>query len=443
MIVALKKYVYKITLYTLVFLLYTSSYGQGARKDFQNKFDSAMEVLYDDPSASVKLVLESFDLARKAGDMWAMAIAKSGMGFISYELGDYKKSYTNYYEALMTLEKSDTIDLYNKTAILNELSLIQSDFNNHDESIKYSELALKSAKQYIDSHKDHADENGLKVLLVEIPYYMAIEYQAKGAHQTAGKILFELWEKAEDKNDVATYAQVLNELGIIKRENGEYAAAQEFLGLVVSGVGVSEIDKQIAYHNLANTYKDQGEFEKAESYFLIGLDLSQRLEDAKAQFLAFLDIGELKYKQENTHEAISYWHKALSVYDNIEAEPELYSVYNWLQLAYMDVDVEKAKEYNLKYSELNSFYVKNQTVQRELEVQNREELNAWIDQQRQDRVDAEERQRFIEQFWPVLLGVALLVLFSFILGIRYYWAMRTNRKLSRAQLSHVAQESGK
>ena len=70
-------------------------------------------------------------------------------------------------------------------------------------------------------------------------------------------------------------------------------------------------------------------------------------------------------------------------------------------------------------------------------------ITQTIDQQRQDRVDAEERQRFIEQFWPVLLGVALLVLFSFILGIRYYWAMRTNRKLSRAQLSHVAQESGK
>ncbi len=419
-------------------MLLTPVYGQHVRDKFLNKLDEAYDVLYDDPHKAIEVAMDAYDIAKEAEDQWAMAIGKGGLGYISYEVGDYEAAYKNSMAALATLEKADTLDLYNQTLVLNHLSIIHSDFNNHDEAIRYGELALEVAREYIKKHRDHAERNGQIRLLVDIPYYMAIEYQEKGAHQTAGKILVDLWDKAEDKGDVVTYSQVLNELGIIKKRNGESSAAQEYFGLVVSGVDVLPEDKCIAYHNLAGSYLDQGNYEKAEGYYMIALDLAGDSESDYSQFVTYLDLGELEFKRGNNAKAIEYWEFGLNVYDDVQSDPELYSVYNWLQLAYMDIDIDKAKDFNLKYSQLNNFYVQNQTFQREQEEQNRQQLINIIDEERQERIDAEERNRFVQQFWPVFLGLALLVIFSMIIGVRYYRALRVNKELAKAKLNTQA-----
>lgn len=431
----------KILFLVPFFLWYTAGYAQNSRKDFNEKFNAAIELVHDRPEEAIDLGMDAYNMARDSQDFWAMAIARAGIGFMSYEVGDYKASYQNYVDALESLEKADTVDLSNEVIILNELSLIQSDFNNHDESIHYGKRALKVAKEYVKKYPDHAEKHDQTRWLVDIPYYMAIEYQAKGAHQTAGKLLVDLWEEAEDKEDIVTYAQVLNELGIAKMNNGEYKDAQEYFGLVVSGQGVYEEDKSVAYHNLAGTYLGQGNYEKANSYFLIALDMKKELEDDYGQFVTLQDLGELEYRRGQKSMAIEYWETGLSVYDKLQGDPELYSVYNWLQLAYMDIDIEKAKEFNKTYAQHNSFYVQNQAFQREEEAQNREELIRYIDEQRQNRVDAEQRNRFIQQFWPVFLGVALLVIFSMIMGVRYYRALRANKELAKAQLNAQAVSS--
>lgn len=415
-------------------MLESICHAQKSRDSFFSKLDEAYELLEDKPERAIALVSQAHDIAKASKDRWAMAIGLGAMGSISYEVGDYEAAYKNQIAALRAIRNSDTTDHYNETLILNHLSIIHSDFNNHDESIKYGKEALKVAKRYINEHREFAEENGDLRLLVDIPYYMAVEYQEKGAHQTAGKILVDLWEQAEDKEDIVSYALVLNELGIAKMNNGEFKDAQEYFGLVVSGKGVYEEDKSVAYHNLAYTYMEQGKFEKADSYFLIALDIKKKLADDYGQFVTYQGIGELEFRRGNNEKAVEYWETALGTYEQIDGDPELYSIYNWLQLAYMDIDVEKAKKYNQEYSDRNSFYVKNQAFQREQEAQNRQELIDIIDEERQERIDAEQRDRFIQQFWPVFLGVALLILFSAIMGVRYYKALRANKELANAQL---------
>lgn len=436
---AFKSFTYRVLLLvTLIFVLGSISYAQNSRERFFSKLDEAYEVLEGEPKRAIELASQAHDVAKAAKDRWAMAIGLGAMGSISYEVGDYEAAYKNQIAALRAIRRADTTDLYNETLILNHLSIIHSDFNNHDESIEYGKEALRVAKQYIKKHPDFAEVNGDARLLVDIPYYMAVEYQEKGAHQTAGNILVDLWEQAEDKEDIVSYALVLNELGIVKMNNGEFKDAQEYFGLVVSGRDVYEEDKSVAYHNLAYTYMEQGNYEKADSYFLIALDMKKGLEDDYGQFVTYQDIGELEFRRGNKGKAIEYWETALNTYDQVDGDPELYSVFNWLQLAYMDSDVEKAKEFNLIYAEKNNFYVKNQTFQREQEAQNRQQLINIIDEERQERIDAEERNRFIQQFWPVFLGVALLVIFSMVMGVRYYRALRANKELANARLNAQA-----
>ena len=415
-------------------LSYTSIFSQNPQREYRSLIDSSYSALKSDKEYAIDLASKAHQVAESSGDDHLEALAFTGLGYVSYKVRDYEAAYINYSEALRRIEDLDSVDLHLKLATLQHLGMINSKFNNHDQSIEYRKQSLEVAKEYVAKYPEIATEKKILRLLRDIPYFLASEYEKKGAHQTAGKLLVELWEEAEDKSDIRTYARVLNKLGLIKKGNGEFNEAAEYFGLVVSSSETSELHKAIAYNNLAETYMKQGELERSERYYLLALSMWDNLDKPRHTFEAYMGLGELEYRKNNMGASIAHFEKGLSIFNKVEGEPELYEVYNWLQLAYMGIDVNKAKSLNEEFKKLNNFYVKNQTFQREEEAQRREALSALIDKEKQRRVDALNREQFIKEFWPVFLGVALLVLFSAILGIRYYVALRANRALSQSQL---------
>ena len=430
----LKRFKYTFLIMTAAMLSYTSIYSQITDKDFRGLLYESYEYIKSDPEKAVDLVTKAYKKVENSDNEYLKMIGYMGMGYVSYNVRDYEAAYINYSEALIRMEELDTLDLFAKVTALKHMGMIHSKFNNHDESIEYRRQSWDAMKLFNERYPEIVKEKKAETLLRDIPYFLAVEYEKKGSHQTAGKILMDLWQQAEDKEDVVTHARVLNKLGLIKKNNGEYAAAQEFLGLVISEKDVSDKRQAIAYHNLAETYMLQGDLSRAENLYLIALDIKKGLNNSRSTFLTYKDLGELVAKRGNTQAAIDFWEKGLSIFDDVQGEPELYDIYNSLQVAYMDIDVAKAKEFNQIHKKLNDFYVRNQSFQREEEAQRRDALSALIDQERQRRIDADSRERFIQQFWPVFLGVGLLVLFSMILGIRYYMALRANRVLSKTQL---------
>lgn len=423
-------------------MLVMSIMAQNPREELREQLKLSYALLKQNPQQAVALSTAAYETVKDTEDKYLKVLGLTGLGYVSYKVRDYESSYINFFQALELSESMDTTDLQNKMSIYQHLGVIHSKFSNHDQSIEFREKTLLVAKRLNSEYPDVAKEKGARRLLTDIPYFIAVEYEKKGAHQTAGKMLMKLWEQAEDKEDIVTHARVLNKLGVIKKKNGEYTAAQEYFGLVVAEKEVSKKHKAMAYHNLADSYMLQGDYGKAESFYLNALDFKKEIGNARSMFVTYQDLGELAYKKGNMLEAIKYWETGLSIFDKVESEPELYLVYNWLQLAYMDIDVEKAKTFNQTYAQLNNFYVRNQTFQREDEADKREALSMLIDQQRQKRVDAEQRDQFIRQFWPVFLGVILLVLFSMVLGVRYYMALKANKLLTRTQLEmQQAQDS--
>lgn len=401
-----------------------------------------MKLIKENPTGASAMARVAWDMAEREEDYWAMGFAKSGMGYIGMKVRDYESAFVNYIDALELFENSDTLDLYNKMDVVHNLAIIHSKFNNYDESIARYLEAESLAKEYLNKYPGHMKENGRLKYLVNLPYFRAVQYEKKGAHQTAGKLLMDLWKRAEDEGDIVAHARVLNKLGVIKKKNGEYKEAAEYFGLIVAEREVSKKYKAIAYHNLAETYMVQGNYSKAESFYLNALDFKKEIGDARSTFITYQGLGELAYKKGDMQEAINYWETGLGIFDKVEGEPELYSIYNSLQLAYMDIDVEKAKTFNQTHMQLNDFYVRNQTFQREDDAAKREALSMLIDKQRQKRVDAAQRQQFIREFWPVFLGVALLVIFSIFLGVRYYMALKANKLLTKSQLKMQEAQAG-
>lgn len=423
-------------------MLVVSVFGQNPRENIRSQFKEAYDLLKTNPQKAVDLGTKIYESVKDSDDQYLKVLGLSGLGYISYKVRDYEAAYVNYDQVLELSESTDTTDLQNRMSALQHMAMIHSKFNNYDKSIEYRKQALEVAKAINARYPKIAREKGAYRLLTDLPYFMAVEYGKKGAHQTAGKILMDLWEQAENKKDIVAHARVLNKLGVIKKKNGEYKEAAEYFGLIVAEREVSKKYKAIAYHNLAETYMVQGSYSKAESFYLNALDFKKEIGNARSTFITYQGLGDLAYRKGNMLEAIKHWETGLSIFDKVEGEPELYSIYNSLQLAYMDIDVEKARAFNQKHMQLNDFYVRNQTFQREDDAAKREALSMLIDQQRQKRVDAAQRQEFIREFWPVFLGVALLVIFSIFLGVRYYMALKTNKLLTKSQLKMQEAQAG-
>lgn len=429
-----KHFRYSFLIVAALMLSSTSIFSQNLREHFRSEMDKSYELIKSNPQKAVELASEAYKLIADSEDEYIKMIGFTRLGGVSYGVRDYESAYRNWDQALRMMEKLDTVDLYAKMITLKSLGMVYSKFNNYEQSILVRKQSWEIMKKLKSDFPELVKEKGVESYIYDIPYFLASEYGKKGAHKTAGKILMDLWEEAENKNDIVTHARVLNKLGIIKKKNGEYNEALEYFGLVSGAAEVSDKHKAIAFHNLGETYLVQGELERAETNYLIALNLKKEINDPRSTFITYQGLGQLEYNKGNSEAAVKLWETGLDIFDKVEGEPELYEVYNQLQRAYMDFDIEKAKTFNQTFAQLNKFYVRNQGFQREEEAQRREALSMLIDKEKQRRVDADQRQRFIEQFWPVFLGVGLLVLFSIILGIRYYMALRANKILSGSQL---------
>ncbi|MFT7270134.1 MAG: tetratricopeptide (TPR) repeat protein [Roseivirga sp.] len=378
----------------------------------QTDFDQLIIRAYDEldnqnPDEAISLLEQAYDFAKSRKNMYRMVMAKSAMGSVGVQVGDYKSSYVNFSDALEYLQKCDTVDLYNKTVILENLAFIKSRYTDYEMSAVFYKEAYETAKKYVKSFRILAEENGDLSYLVDLPYSMAIQMKKSGDYETAGEVLLDMWEKSEYQGDTVALARALNELGLIKLENKEFVNAQEFFSFVAFNKNVNPDTRAIALQNLAVTYAKLENIETAEKWFNEALALKIEHSSPRSQFITRLDLGELKYKNGDTDKAINQWETALSTYDRLETEPDLFIVYDWLQKAYLRVDVDKASQYG-------SLYTSN--VQNWMSIQNNQTnnptlqaFNTRIDDFMRTREVKAERLALIKQFWPAGIVFALLI----------------------------------
>jgi hypothetical protein len=120
-----------------------------------------------------------------------------------------------------------------------------------------------------------------------------------------------------------------------------------------------------------------------------------------------LDLGELEFKKGNTDKAISHWETALDTYSSFTTEPELFIIYDWLQKAYLRIDINQSSEFGALYTSNIQNWMsvqKNQSENPELQA-----FNTKIDEFMRTREVKAERLALIKQFWPAGLVFALLI----------------------------------
>ncbi len=417
-------------LYILLFFVYTQLLAVGQSKDIYALLDKAEEIVETAPLESIKLADEAFNIARRNADMYGMVSAKAVFGYIGMMTNDYESSFVNYSDALEYLEKSDTVDLYKKTAILNSLAIIKSSYDDHSGAAYLYEMAFETATEYVRRHRDIAEEYGDLSLLVDLPYDLSTELKKDGKYLEAGEILVDLWEKSEFKNDTILLAKVVIELGLISQENNELAKAAEFFSLAAFNENVDPVLRSVAKHNLADVYVAQQDYVKAEQYFSEALLLKKEFSSQRSQYITMLDLGELEFINGDISSAITVWEAAIGTYDGIKNDPDLFIVYDWLQKAYRTTDLNKSIEYSDLYAANFKNWMTVQSTQQDSSP-TLQAFNTRIDTILASRALKAERLALLKQYWP--LGVvALLTIMLFVYVVQLGFNKRRERVLQES-----------
>lgn len=333
------------------------------------------------------------------------------MGYIGMGVRNYESAYINYSDALKYLNQSDTVDLFNKMAILQNLAMIKTKYADYQMAIAFYKEAYETSKLYVRRHRDYAEANGDLSYLIDLPYFMAMQMKNSGDYSGAGDVLLDLWEKSEYKGDTVSLARALNQLGIIKLTNKEYLEAQNFFSYVAFNKSIAPDTRAMALQNLGVAYMELGNLEKAEQWYTAALALKEDHSSARSQFVTLLDFGELEFKKGNTTGAIQKWELAISKFDKIDAEPDLFVIYDWLQKAYLHFDVDKAQHYGNLYSGNIQNWMGIQRNQKDNPTL--QAFNTRVDQVLRNREEKAQQLALIKEFWPV--GLAIIFLLTFVL----------------------------
>lgn len=406
-------------LYILIFFLHIQLIAVGQSMDIYDLLERAEEIVEENPNESIELANKAFNIARGNADLYGMVSAKAVFGYIGMVTNDYESSFINYSDALEYLEKSDTVDLYKKTAILNSLAIIKSSYDDHGGAAILYELAHETAIEYVSLHRDIAEKYGDLNLLVDLPYDLATELKEDGKYLEAGEILVDLWQKSEFKNDTILLAKVVIELGLIKHENSEFSKAAEFFSIAAFNENVDPVTRSVALHNLANVYVEQQDLTRAEGYFSQSLELKKEFASKRSQYITMLDQGEVDYLQGDIASAISVWESAVEVYDGLKNDPELFIVYDWLQKAYRQTDINKAIEYSDLYASNFKGWMTIQSNQKDANP-TLQAFNTRIDTILSDRALKAERLALLRRYWPLgVAGLLIIMLFVYLVQLSF------------------------
>lgn len=126
-------------------------------------------------------------------------------------------------------------------------------------------------------------------------------------------------------------AKVLNNLGVVCNELGEFSKAldhlQRALDIRLAVLGEENNLTATTYQNLGNTYLDSGDPNKALEYFQKALDINQKVLDSDDPALAvsYNDLGNAFYSLGDYGKALVYFEKALEIQTKIYSGGHLHT----------------------------------------------------------------------------------------------------------------------
>ncbi|MDJ1504628.1 tetratricopeptide repeat-containing sensor histidine kinase [Xanthocytophaga agilis] len=260
----------------------------------------AQQLLENSPEQSLRLSLQSVQLALKTNYLsgHTKALNLAGQGY--YRLNNYKKSLQYFSQALdkalIRRQDPEAADAYEY------LGQAYFGFGDYDQSLSLFFKSLR-IREKIRDKKGTAQSLTLIGSVYEASGKLdkALEYYQKA---------LKLWTALEDTTGLAI---VYNYLGQLYDKRSEYTQALEYLANSLSIYQKQKSERGIsqALHSIGEVYFHQKKYDFAINYYFRALKREQRLQLLHAVARSYNSIAACYYETSKYQQAIFYYEKAI------------------------------------------------------------------------------------------------------------------------------------
>lgn len=428
-----------LRLLLFIALLFTAVVARAQSYDEVDQINRiALSIMRDNPDSSQVLLEASINFSKEIDYSYGLATAyhlQARKKMLEHEDIEALKAFSKAYHHYL---KTDSITGDNQAIICRNMASIYTRNYQFDQAIIFYDSALSLISSYIDEYPKRAVKTNRQKSLYDIIYYKGLAQKRAGQLEKANKTFRELWNSNGKRIQTKSVPRVLNQLGFVNTDLGNYKEARYFLNQILELDGVSKEYQARALHNIGHSYLNEGDHLTARDYFEKAIVKKRALgfteSNVKSLFITYLDLGETLYHLENYKDAVAAWELALSLNYEISADPKLFLIHNWLQQAYMLFDIDKANSHGVLYRDYNkSFNEKSSLIAQQieadvfmLELQGDElEANYVV------RVKREERKLLIQ----AVLGTGIIIII--LLSIWHIWRKRKHQ-LFQKQMQALA-----
>lgn len=409
----------------------------GKHKNDTSKVNALISLAIDNSQSAPD---KSLEYAEKAREIASKINFKSGEAYAYKWLGIVNNYKGNYYEALLTSNKS--LDLFESlrdtVGISNLLSNLGSFYADKDEDSKAIEYYLRSL--------DLAQQIGNKLRIETALGNIGVIYSKNPAtNDKALEYYFEALPYAIEVNDTASIGILYTNIGEVYVAQGKFNNAEKYYD---SAIGISKGTSGVAY-----TYNDLGklarlkkDFATAKSYFEKGYSIAKQYNSTIDILQSLIGQAQVRLETGDTPNAISTFEQALTLGKTVESPPELKDIYSGLASAYQKLrDYKNALFFQRKLNDL--YNSENQkkvsfstaTLEYALELQKQSGKIAVLMKENKLQELSLSKERFVRNV--SIAGLAALIVFAIILLFNIRQRKRLNKVLLSQKTEIEAQKA--
>jgi len=344
--------------------------------------DLALDIKDEFPDSTFIFLEEAEKIAIEINDTYLLSTIYTEEGILFDGLNEYANSMEHFFEGKKAIEsnenfRQDSTLRLKYLRIMNRLGVLYFKLNKHDESLEYMNNMLSFMQENeLLPIADHIKDLYLKIYINIGAINIRIrKFSEAEINYTKALSLL-------DETDLRSYTAILNNLGIISKEQEDYDKAFDYhkRALKIRLEEEQFIGLSQSYNNLAATYYVSGDIENAKINFEKSLEIS-------------LDKG--------------YLQSAL------------------ISLGYLKMIHEDRDEYVVAYDYLSQIEVINDSLMNQeklrsitqMEMQDKFDSRVREAQFRQEKIEAEQKRKeiiYILITAASLLGILVLVMFFFL-----------------------------
>jgi CHAT domain-containing protein/Tfp pilus assembly protein PilF len=243
----------------------------------------------------------------------------NNIGLFYWQIDDYMEALKNYEKALEIARY--VRDQEEEDNCMTNIAAIYMDLGNYDRALEYSIRALALDRRLKDAAYLGKDLNNIGIIYRR----RAISSENKEDLRTSLRYYEEAIQFAGQSRDTVTEIKVLNNIGSVHSDLGEYAKSLEYFksALEKAEKARDAEEMSIILNNIGIVYYHLGKYEESTRYYQRVIDLASEIEGRKVLWEAYFEIANSYRNRDQLVAALENYRKSISVIENIRSSINL------------------------------------------------------------------------------------------------------------------------